>query len=146
MNAKAIALIAVVMVSGCNSFIMPSTIKDLGTPNINSDSFAEVVASTTDAVNAGVYSVPAGKVLVIRTVRIYPVTPGSGTLDVQLGQRIGGTNRAREQWLVPNSEPTQFDFSPGLVVASGSTLLVRNRPGSVGPIYVGISAHEADDR
>ena len=146
MNAKATVLVAFAMASGCSSFILPSTIKDLGTPNINSDAFAEVVAGTPDAVNAGVYSVPAGKVLVITTVRIYPVNPGSGTLDVQLGQRIGGTDRAREHWLLPNSEPTQFDFSPGLVIASGSTLLVRNRPGSAGPVYVGISAYEADDR
>lgn len=132
--------------TGCVGFApAPSAIKDLGTPNVNPGAFTNVVEGSPDAVNLGVFTVPSGQVLVIRSVQIHPVSPGSGRLDVQLGQNIAGTSRAREAWNVTNSEPTVFEYPSGLVIASGSTLIIKNNSGSAGPVHVAINGYLATD-
>ena len=130
------------LLTACASLVSTSEFVDLGTPDIRVGDFAEAVAALPDATNGGIYAVPSGKVLVVKTVTIYPLAPGDGTLDIQLAQRIGASDRAREQWIVPNAKPTQLDFSPGLVVAADSRLIVRNRPGSTGEVFVSILGYE----
>ena len=124
------------------ALVHPNSIKDLGTENIAPGNTVEVRHGTNDAVSAGVYQVPNDKVFVLTNISVQPINSGSGTLKVQFGQRIGNQDRAREYWILPNSEISQLNFGPGIVISSSSKLIIENESNSAGSIFVKLYGYE----
>ena len=130
-NRHASAALAVVTVmlllSACvTALVAPSDMVDMATvvapgetKNLNS--------GTPQGTGGSVYQVPNGNVLVITRAIIQPMNPGPGSLDltfIQSDTTLG--DRIRQTWRVPRSQPTEYDFTPGEVISSGSNLKVRN--------------------
>lgn len=116
--------------------IRPFNMVELGTTLINPGDDADVVKITTTAANGGVFTVPADKVFVIKSVGIYPQNPGAGDIYLWLVQN----NAIREYWIVPNDHPTQIQLpdNTGIVIASNYTLSIKNGNSSAGAIRVDI--------
>ena len=124
------------LLSGCvSAFVKPSNMVDL----------AEVVGAgqtkihktgTPQGTGGGVYQVPDGRVLVITRVIIQPMNPGPGSLDLTFMQSDAALgDRIRQTWRVPKSQSTEYDFSPGELISSGSSLKVKNN-GAGGDVAV----------
>jgi hypothetical protein len=140
-----ISFVSAALLASCATLTpKPSEIKYLAmevAPGRSRD-FLEI---TPAAIPAGVFTVPSGKVFVINSVKIYPLSPGSGVIDVTLRQKIGVTNSERASWVLPNSQPTQLEYSTGLVVSSGFTLIIQNHSRSSGRIRVDVHGYVASD-
>jgi hypothetical protein len=97
--------------------------------------------------SGGLFTVPAARVLVITRTIIHPLDPGPGTLNITFIQSEGGLpDRIRQTWLVPNSEPTEFDFYPGYVISSESKLKIRNNATSAGKVCIQIYGYISPDQ
>ena len=97
----------------------------------------DVRGGNPDGTGAGVFTVPTGKVLVIQNVIVQPMDPGAGNLRVTFIQSAGGLpDRIRDTWVVPNTEPTHYDFSPGTRVSSESRMKIRSEAGNPGKVAV----------
>jgi len=125
------AVALMLLLSGCvSAFVTPSNMVDM----------AEVVGpgetkilktGTPQGSGGGVYQVPNGRVLVITRVIIQPMNPGPGSLDLTFMQSdTAAGDRIRQTWRVPNSHSTEYDFTPGELISSGSSLKVRNNGAS----------------
>lgn len=78
---QAITFVVVSMLlAGCNLlFLKPSTMVHLGS-TVNPGETQDVRGGNPDGTSAGVFSVPAGSVLVITRVIIHPSSPRTGIL------------------------------------------------------------------
>lgn len=121
---------------------VPSKIKDLGTTVVNPGETKDVVEISPQGANAGVFTVPSGKVLIITTVMIFPQSPGAGTLQVRLIQN----SAARHYWVVPNNVPSQILYPTGLVIAPGYSLKMENYSTSSGSIRIIINGYISKNR
>ncbi|MCK4793311.1 MAG: hypothetical protein KAV87_56805 [Desulfobacteraceae bacterium] len=151
MKFKLANVIIIIFVSmlliGCNHHIhiKPSQMVSLGARSDPGET-QEVRSGNPDGTGGGVFTVPTEKVLVITKVVIRPYTLQAGTLDITLIQsdtQLG--DRIRQTWWVSNSQPTQFDYSPGYVVSSGSKLMIRNDTGSSGEVHVSLYGYIESD-
>ncbi len=125
------------LLSGCNSaLIKPSDMVEMA--EVASSGETKVLKTgTPQGTGGGVYTVPDGKVLVITRVIIQPMNPGAGTLDITFMQSDAALgDRIRQTWRVPNSQSTEYDFSPGYLISSGSDLKIRNNNTSAGDVAV----------
>lgn len=72
------------------------------------------------------FTVPQGQNFVITSVDLTPDAGGTGVCSAILSQLIQGTTSetiAREEWFVPTSTSTEFQFAPsGIVIGSGASL------------------------
>jgi hypothetical protein len=138
--------VATTLLAGCTpQFLKPSNMVSLA--NVaNPGQIQDLRGGNPDGTGAGVFTVPAGNVFVITRVIIHPFNPGAGTLDVTFMQSddvLG--DRIRQTWRVPNSQPTEFDFSPGYVISSGSKLKIRNHINSPGDVAVTLYGYTTPD-
>jgi len=124
----------VIPVVGNNTSIPITDVKNMSTTQINTNSTENVIEVTPGAASNGIFTVPNDKYLVITAISVFPVNPGSGTVQVQLLQNT----LARKYWVLPNSEPTQLSFGHGLLIAPGFALKIKNFTSSAGPIRVGV--------
>ena len=151
MKIKFIQAIIFVVVSmslaGCSLvFVRPSDMVKLGCA-ANPGETRDVFGGNPDGTSAGLFTVPAGSVLVITRVRIHPWSPGTGILKIAFIQSGGGLqDRILETWLVPNSKPTEFDFSPGIVISSESKLKIKNTANSAGRVSVSFNGYITPDK
>lgn len=142
-----IFVLSTMLLVGCNQlFLKPSSMVSMGAM-ANPGQTQDVRAGNPDGTSAGVFTVPAGNVLVITRVIIHPFNSGTGILDITFMQsdNVLG-DRIRQTWRVPNTEPTEFDFSPGYVISSGSKLKIRNNATSAGKVFVSIYGYTIPDR
>ena len=94
---------------------------------------------TPQGTGAGEYTVPDGKVFVITRVIIQSMSPGAGTLDLTFMQSDTALgDRIRETWRVPNSQPTEYDFTPGTLISGGSQLKAKNTSSVSGDVSVAL--------
>ncbi len=142
-HAMLVAVCALLLL-GCNtSSLGPSDMVHLGA-TANPNETRDFYAGNPDATSAGVFTVPADGVLVIINVIIHPLSPGPGILDITMIQSDATLgDRTRQTWHVPNSQPTQFDFSPGEVISSGSKLMMKNESSSAGRVHVSFFGYVA---
>ena len=151
MKIKFIQAIIFVVVSmllaGCSLvFVRPSDMVYLGA-TANPGEIGDVRGGNPNGTSAGEFTVPAGSVLVITRVIIHPMSPGAGILKITFIQTEGGLqDRIRSTWIVPNSKPTEFDFSPGDVVSSLSKLEIRNEAESAGRVFVNFRGYITPDK
>jgi hypothetical protein len=122
--------------------IKPSQIVELFTQPIVQDSSADVHKKTYTNTDAGVFTVPAGMVLIIKTMLIISGSPGSGQNLIELSQ--GGV--VREAWVVKNDRTTSLQLRPGLVIAPEYALSVKNNLSSAGSISVHLFGYVTHDR
>ncbi|MBA7547938.1 hypothetical protein ES705_40379 [subsurface metagenome] len=107
----------------------------------------DVNGGNPDGTSAGLFTVPTGSVLVITRVIIHPTNPGTGILDITLIQSDNVLpDRIRQTWHVPNSKPTEFDFSPGYVISAGSKLKIRNNDNSSSDVHVTLYGYMTHDK
>lgn len=141
-----ILFVSIMLLAACTmSFLKPSDIVHLGA-YVNPGQTQDVRGGNPDATSAGLFRVPAGSVLVLTNVIIHPMNPGAGKLSITFIQSDASLgDRIRQTWRVPNSQPTQFDFSPGEVVSSGSKLMIRNDASSAGDLYVSFNGYVTPD-
>lgn len=123
--------------TSASSSISPADVLELATTSISPDSTADVLRITPTASNAGIYTVPDGKYLVITSLTVFPQAPGTGNLYVNLIQN----SSSRFYWVVPNAQPTELSFGPGMLIASGYSLDIKNWSSSAGPIRVSLHGY-----
>lgn len=142
-----IFVVVSMLLAGCNVlFLNPSNMVTLGA-SANPGEIQDVRRGNPDGTSAGVFTVPAGSVLVITRVIIHPWSPGTGILKITFIQSEGGLqDRIRQTWLVPNSKPTEFDFSPGIVISSESKLKIKNTANSAGRVSVSFNGYITPDK
>lgn len=106
-----------------NSPIAPEDVVELATNTSVAPGFsADMRRINNNGINAGNFTVPPGKVLVLQSIQLYPETFGGGKLNVQLVQNA----LVRNFWVLPQSQPSFIPLSPGLVVAAGFSLDIAN--------------------
>ena len=127
-------VVVIPLVKNHISAISPSDVLELGTSSIGPGTTAKVLRITPTAANAGDYTVPTGKYLVITSISIFPQSPGAGNIDMQLIQN----SSIRSYWKIPNTQPTHLSFGPGMLIASGYSLDISNWGSSPGSIRVTI--------
>lgn len=123
--------------TSASSAISPSDVLELSTTSIAAGSSADVLRVSPGAANIGVYTVPEGKYLVITSITIFPQGPGTGNLYVYLIQN----SYSRCYWVLPNAQPTQLSFGPGMLIDSGYTLDISNGASSAGSIRVTLNGY-----
>lgn len=116
------------MLSGCMSaFVKPSNM--VGLAEVVGPGETKILKTGTPqgTGGGGAYQVPDGTVLVITRVILQPMNPGPGSLDLTFMQSDAALgDRIRQTWRVPRSQSTEYDFTPGALISSGSSLKVRN--------------------
>jgi hypothetical protein len=149
-NSKKILIVAIVLtfgffiVQGLQTVMAenpsePTATKRLGVRSLSPGTTTEVVEVKNGADDSNKFTVPANNVLVISSAKVVPEKPGPGTVSVTLWYvESGNRTNVVEYWVGPNDEPTQLDFPDGLIVASESSLVVKNDIGSNGPVRVDI--------
>lgn len=132
-----VALALMFLLSACVSVLVkPSDMVDMAEV-VGPGETKTLKTGTPEGTGGGVYQVPGGKVLVITRVIIQPMNPGSGSLDLTFMQSDAALgDRIRQTWRVPRSQPTEYDFSPGELISSGSSLKVRNNGTGGGEVAV----------
>ncbi len=126
-SAALIAVAFMLLLSACvSAFVKPSNMVRLAEV-VGPGETKSLRTGTPQGTGGGVYQVPDGNVLVITRVIIQPMNPGPGSLDLTFIQSGGSLpDRIRQTWRVPRSQSTEYDFSPGDLISSGSSLKVRN--------------------
>jgi len=135
-NANQVAVIP--LVKNHISAIKPSEVIELGTTAISANDTKIVVRILPDASNAGTYTVPNNKVLVITNMIINPQTPVAGQINLTLIQN----STSRRFFVVPSNEPTTLFFGPGLLISAGYSLEIRNGSTSDSSIRVIMFGYE----
>ena len=133
--------------TGCISVLpKPSAMVSLGAFT-DPGEIKEVRQGKPDGTSGGIFTVPRGRVLVVTRAIIHPINPGIGTLQltfIQSDDKLG--DRIRQTWIVPTARPTEFDFSPGFVISSGSIMKIENDTSSDGTAHVSIYGYIAAGR
>jgi len=123
--------------------IPPSNVLELTYASMNAGGSAGFMKINKLGVTAGVFQVPEGKVAVITTVQVFPQNPGAGTIYLTIRHHV----EDRYYWVLPNSEPTQLHFSPGIIVGGAFyTLGAVNSVSSAGAVRVKMYGYLTDDK
>ncbi|MCF6187035.1 MAG: hypothetical protein L3J49_06105 [Desulfobulbaceae bacterium] len=127
-------VVVIPLIKNQASAISPSDVLKMGTASIAPDSTSDVVEVTPQAGNAGQVTVPTGKYLVITSMSVFPVSPGTGIIEMQLIQNSSVT----DYWKLSNAEPSHLSFGPGMLIDSGYALTIKNWASSGGNIRVNL--------
>ena len=85
-------------------------------------------------------SIPEGKYLVITSMSIQPVVPGAGYNEGCLRQDFS----ERIPWAITSGQGQELHFSPGVIIASGSTLSIVNKNNSDNVVKVNVFGYFTD--
>ena len=88
--------------------------------------------------NAGTYTAPNNKVLVITNMIIFPQSPAAGVIKLTLVQN----SVSRKYFVVPSNVPTTLFFGPGLLFPAGYSLKIENGSTSDSSIRVNMFGYE----
>lgn len=142
LSAIAAEVVVIPLIKNHVSAISPSEVIELHTSVIAADNtIVDFYEFTPLASNAGVYTVPTGKYLVITSITINPQQPGVGLIYMELIQN----NAIRYSWRLPNSQPTSLSFGPGMLIAPDFSPKIRNAQVSAGSIKVDIYGYETNE-
>ena len=146
-NFKPVYLLAgIMLLTGCGVLILPSNMVHLAA-HATPGQIQDVNSGTPEGTGGGLFTVPDGKVLVITRVIIHPRHLGPGELEIEFIQSAGGLpDRINQTWWVTNSSPNEFDFTPGYVISSGSSLKIKNETSSSGEVIVAFTGYVTADK
>ncbi|HJO03020.1 MAG TPA: hypothetical protein QGG47_03480 [Acidobacteriota bacterium] len=128
--------------AGADWIKKPSTIRNLGTPDIAPGGNQPLLWSTPDAVNGGDFVVPDNMAYAITSITVIPQQPGAGTNTI----RFNLDGRGRYFWVVPNEHLTHLVFPAGIVVGPGWALNIDNVAQSAGVVTVNVDGYPYRDR
>jgi len=141
----AAGLVAAATPAGADLLKKPSQIRHLTTAMIAQGDTGDLLEVGPTGGLLGTYTVPRKHVLIVTTVTILPVFPGSGVLETQLFRGPSGLQNS-ESWKVPMDRPTQLQFPNGLVFSPDEFFRVQNTGASDLPVVVELSGYEARDK
>jgi len=131
--------VVVIPMAGDDLTISLADVKNLGTGSISAGN-SSAVNEVTPTASARSFTIPAGKYLVITAMSVFPQSPGSGTVELQLVQN----SAARKYWKLSNSEPSHLSFGPGMLIAPNYDLSINNFAASASSIRVAIYGYLTD--
>lgn len=134
MSAAAQGVAVIPLIKNHISAISPADVVRLGSSSIAPNAVGSIYEITPAAANAGEFTVPAGKYLVITSISVFPQSPGAGNIEMQLIQDSSVTS----YWKLPNAQPSHLSFGPGMLIDTGYTLTIKNWATSPGNIRVSL--------
>ena len=142
-NFPAVAMAEFYVIPTVGRSIPPSKVLELTCASMSAGGSASFFQVNKVGDTTGVFQVPEGKVAVVTTVQVFPQNPGAGTIYLTIRHQF----EERYYWVLPNSEPTQLHFSPGMIIGGAFySLSAANGASSAGAVRVKMYGYLTDDK